>query len=174
MRERLRNNDPKVMGVIYDRYGMRCFAIIQRIVVDRQLTEDLVQETFLRVWVRRSLYREDGTSMGAWIAAIARNQAIDYLRSCPGRVQSCGFERNYDRCERAESGSRAYEQSFPSVKLALQKLSDSQRKLLNLVYFQGMSHREVAETLKRPLGTVKTQVRTALSSLRAEMHPNHS
>ena len=84
---RLRNRDREVMGELYDRYGKISYLLIFRIVGERCLAEDLVQETFLRVWTRSQLYRPERGGLGSWIMAIARNQAFDYLQSSQGRMQ---------------------------------------------------------------------------------------
>jgi RNA polymerase sigma-70 factor (ECF subfamily) len=168
---RLQHRDPRALGELYDRYGRLAFSLILRIVRDVGIAEDLVQETFLRVWNRVGGFDADKGAIGPWLLAVARNRAIDYLRSASGR------ERNSLELEESEHPSlyRDMEsQIFQSdrarrVRAALQKLSPQYRQVIELAYFEGLSQTEMAERMGQPLGTVKTWVRTALKILRDEL-----
>jgi RNA polymerase sigma-70 factor, ECF subfamily len=86
--DRLRRRDPRALAELYDRYGRAVYALILRLVRDTALAEDLVQETFLRVWNRVHAFDSVRGSLGPWLLAIARNRAIDYLRSAAGRERN--------------------------------------------------------------------------------------
>ncbi len=169
--ERLRRRDPQALAELYDRFGRVAYSLILRVVRDAAITEDLVQETFLRVWNRiHSLDAEKG-SIGPWLLAVARNRAIDYLRSTAGR------ERNVLGLDETEHPA-LYRDMEPDilmsdktrrVKAAMEKLSPNHRQVMELAYFEGLSQAEMAERMGQPLGTVKTWVRTALKSLRDEL-----
>lgn len=169
--ERLRKREPQALAEIYDRYGRAAYSLILRVVRDAAIAEDLVQETFLRVWNRAQGFDAERGSLGAWLLAVARNRAIDYLRSAAGR------ERN--TLELAETDHPAlYRDIEPDilnadktrrVRAAMEKLSPNQRTVMELAYFEGLSQTEMAERIGQPLGTVKTWVRTALRSLRDEL-----
>jgi RNA polymerase sigma-70 factor (ECF subfamily) len=141
------------------------------VVRDTGVAEDLVQETFLRVWNRVQGFNAEKGSIGPWLLAVARNRAIDYLRSATGRQRNAlEFEESehpalYTDMERdlllADKARR--------VKAAMQKLSPNQRQAIELAYFEGLSQTEMAERMGQPLGTVKTWVRTALKNLRDEL-----
>jgi RNA polymerase sigma-70 factor (ECF subfamily) len=168
---RLQRRDPRALGELYDRYGRLVYSLILRIVRDTGTAEDLVQETFLRVWNRAQGLDTEKGGLGAWLLAVARNRAIDYLRSRQGREQNAlEFEENlhfslYADMERemlsAESARR--------IKTALNKLPDNHRQVIELAYFEGLSQTEMAERMGQPLGTVKTWVRAALRTLRDDM-----
>src|SRR6266536_3588836 len=79
--ERLRKRDPQALGELYDRYGRLTYSLIYRIVRDTGIAEDLVQETFLRVWNRAQAFDATRGALGSWLLAVARNRAIDYTRS---------------------------------------------------------------------------------------------
>ena len=168
---RLRQRDPRALGELYDRYGRLAFSLILRIVRDAGVAEDLVQETFLRVWNRAGGFDAEKGAIGPWLLAVARNRAIDYLRSASGR------ERNALELEEAEHPSfyRDMESEILQsdrarrVKAALKKLSPQQREVIELAYFEGLSQTEMAERMGQPLGTVKTWVRTALKNLRDDL-----
>lgn len=168
----LRNREHKAMGELYDRYGRLAYALIFRIVRNSAAAEDLVQETFLRVWNRIHGFHPDKGSLGPWVLAVARNRAIDYLRSVDGRMTQNSLE--LDKMEQPvifadiESGILNADRAR-MLKEAFQKLTPNQRAALELAYYEGLSQSEMAERMKQPLGTVKTWVRTALKILRDEL-----
>jgi len=169
--DRLQHRDPQALAQLYDRYGRVTYSLILRVVRDTGVAEDLVQETFLRVWNRVQGFNAEKGSIGPWLLAVARNRAIDYLRSATGRQRNAlEFEESehpalYTDMERdlllADKARR--------VKAAMQKLSPNQRQAIELAYFEGLSQTEMAERMGQPLGTVKTWVRTALKNLRDEL-----
>jgi len=169
---RLKAREPHAMSDLYDRYGRIAFSLIYRIVRNTAATEDLVQETFLRVWNRAQSFDQQRGSLGPWVLTVARNRAIDYLRSIDGRMSAGSME--LDRLENPALFSD-FEDSALSMdrtrrlKSAFEKLSPNQRMVIELAYFEGLSQTEMAERMKQPLGTVKTWVRSALKALREEL-----
>jgi RNA polymerase sigma-70 factor (ECF subfamily) len=170
--DRLKRREPEAMAELYDRYGRLAYSLILRIVRDSGTAEDLVQETFLRVWNRVQAFNPEKGALGPWLLAVARNRAIDHVRSAGARMARSEFEMvetehpalfvnfetdilNSDRAQR--------------VRGALDKLHPNQRSVIELAYFEGLSQTEMAEKMGQPLGTVKTWVRTALKSLREEL-----
>jgi RNA polymerase sigma-70 factor (ECF subfamily) len=168
--ERLRRRDAQALAELYDRYGRLVYSLILRVVRDGALAEDLVQETFLRVWNRAQGFDAQRGALGPWLLAVARNRAIDYLRSARGR------ERNSLELEEADHPSLYTDMARDilasdkarAIRAALEKLSPRQREVIELAYFEGLTQTEMAERLGQPLGTVKTWVRTALKNLREE------
>jgi RNA polymerase sigma-70 factor (ECF subfamily) len=170
--ERLKRREPQAMADVYDRYGKIAFTVIFRIVKNAGIAEDLLQETFLKVWNRVDGFDQGRGSLGPWVLAIARNRAIDYLRSTDSKLAqtSCNldalerprfftdFEADYHNMDRIRT-----------IREAFTKLNENQRKVLELAYFEGLSQSEMAVRLQQPLGTVKTWVRTALQLLRDEL-----
>jgi RNA polymerase sigma-70 factor (ECF subfamily) len=168
---RLQRRDAQALAELYDRYGRIVYSLILRVVRDTGIAEDLVQETFIRIWNRVQAFDAQKGSIGPWLLAVARNRAIDYLRSAGGR------ERNAVEFEETDHPS-LYTDMEPGilasekarvVKAAVQKLSANQRQVIELAYFEGLSQTEMAERMGQPLGTVKTWVRAALKSLRDEL-----
>jgi len=168
---RMQRRDPNALAELYDRYGRVTFSLIVRIVRDAGTAEDLVQETFLRVWNRVHGFDAQKGSIGPWLLAVARNRAIDYLRSAGGRERNaveyeetdhpalyCDMERDLLSSDRVRR-----------VKTAVEKLSPNHRQVIELAYFEGLSQTEMAERMGQPLGTVKTWVRAALKTLRDEL-----
>ncbi|HYL39195.1 MAG TPA: sigma-70 family RNA polymerase sigma factor [Bryobacteraceae bacterium] len=168
---RLRRRDPQALAVLYDRYGRMAYSLILRIVRDHATAEDLVQETFLRVWNRAQGVDPERGSVGPWLLAVARNRAIDYLRSTAGR------QRNALELE-ATDHPALYRNIEPEilnsdrtrrVRTAMERLPPNHRTVMELAYFEGLSQTEMAERMGQPLGTVKTWMRMALKSLRDEL-----
>src|SRR5262245_38919829 len=168
---RMQRRDPRALAELYDRYGRVTFALILRVVRDTGIAEDLVQETFLRVWNRVSGFDAQKGSIGPWLLAVARNRAIDYLPSAGGRERNaldyeetdhpalyCDMEKDLLVSDKARR-----------VKSAMEKLSPNHRQVIELAYFEGLSQTEMAERMGQPLGTVKTWVRTALKNLRDDL-----
>jgi RNA polymerase sigma-70 factor (ECF subfamily) len=160
------------MGELYDRYSRITYSLIYRVVRNQSIAEDLVQETFIRVWNRIQGFDQQKGSLGPWILTVARNRSIDYLRSLDGRMAASTLE-----VEKMENpavfsnleGDIMNMDRVRSLKAAFEKLDPNQRLVLELAYFEGMSQTEMAGRLQKPLGTVKTWVRGALQALREEM-----
>ena len=168
---RLQSREPQALAELYDRYGRKVYSLILRAVRDPVAAEDLVQETFLRVWNRARVFDAQRGGIGPWLLAVARNRAIDYLRSAAGRDRSTVEFEETDHPSLytgVESGILAAEK-IRAVRAALDKLSLEQRRVIELAYFEGLSQSEMALHLGQPLGTVKTWVRAALKALREEL-----
>jgi RNA polymerase sigma-70 factor (ECF subfamily) len=170
--ERLKRRDPQALAELYDRYGRLAYSLVLRVVRDQAIAEDLVQETFLRVWNRIQSIDSEKGAIGPWLLAVARNRAIDYLRSTAGRDRSSAVE--LDETEHAplfremEAGIVMSDQ-VRRIRTALEKLAPNYRTVVELAYFEGMSQSEMSAKMGQPLGTIKTWVRTALQSLRDEL-----
>ncbi len=171
--ERLRRRDPDAMSDLYDRYSRIVYSVILRVVRNASVAEELAQETFLRAWNRAGDFDAARGKLVPWLLTIARNRAIDYLRSTAGQQQSNTFEllsservtlfvNTEDRMLDLEQARR--------IRAAFSQLNKNQREVLELAYFEGLSQSEMAEKLGQPLGTIKTWVRTALTNLRESFH----
>ncbi len=171
--ERLRRRDPDAMSDLYDRYSRIVYSVILRVVRNASVAEELAQETFLRAWNRAGDFDAARGKLVPWLLTIARNRAIDYLRSTAGQQQSNTFEllsservtlfvKTEDRMLDLEQARR--------IRAAFSQLNKNQREVLELAYFEGLSQSEMAEKLGQPLGTIKTWVRTALTNLRESFH----
>ena len=169
---RIKRRDPQAMADLYDRYGRLAYSVILRIVRDREMAEDLVQETFLRVWTRAQAFDSERGGLGPWLLAVARNRAIDYIRSADGRMARSAFEivemENPALFSNLEKDVVTSDQAR-RIREALVKLDPNQRTVIELAYFEGLSQTEMAQKMSQPLGTIKTWVRTALKNLRDEL-----
>jgi RNA polymerase sigma-70 factor, ECF subfamily len=169
---RLRAREPSAMRDLYDRYGKMIYSVIMRIVRDSGAAEDLVQETFLRIWNRIQAFDQERGALGPWVLAVARNRAIDYLRSTDGRMSAGVLE--LERLEHPGQFCHIDERALSMdrsrrLQDAFEKLTPQQKTVVELAYYEGLSQSEMAERLQQPLGTVKTWIRSALKVLREQL-----
>lgn len=169
---RLQRRDPEAMGELYDCYGRIAYSLILRITGNPAIAEELVQEAFLRVWNRAGAFQPERGALGPWVLAVARNQALDYVRSVEGRSskKSVPVDDAEPRVAINASEDRILDGiQLKKVRAAMAKLSENQRQVIELAYFEGLSQTEMAEHIAQPLGTIKTWTRTALKLLREEL-----
>jgi RNA polymerase sigma-70 factor (ECF subfamily) len=170
--ERLQRRDTRAMADLYDRFGRLVYSVIYTIVRDTGIAEDLLQETFLRIWNRASGFDAEKGALGPWLLTVARNRAIDHIRSAGARHAKNAFE-----LEEREHPSLMIDAQLDlqnkdqarAIRTAIGKLNEKQRRVIELAYYEGLSQTEMAEKLGEPLGTVKTWVRSALKKLRDEL-----
>ena len=170
--KRLQRREPAALGELYDRYGKLAYSLIYRVVRDAGVAEDLVQETFLRVWNRSQGFDADRGALGPWLLAVARNRAIDYVRSSGGKMARGALELEYAEQPAVFVNFEAdvlSQDRARRVRAAVDRLNENQRHVIELAYFEGLSQSEMAERMGQPLGTVKTWVRTALKNLRDDL-----
>src|SRR3974377_1951667 len=138
---RMQGRDPHALAELYDRYGRVVYALILRVVRDSGIAEDLVQESFLRVWNRVHGFDAQKGSIGPWLLAVARNRAIDYLRSAGGRERSAlEFEEtDHPRLYTDMEQDILRSDKARRIKTAMLKLSPNLRQVIELAYFEGLS-----------------------------------
>lgn len=159
---------------MYDRFKRLVFSISFQCVRDQAIAEDLTQETFFRIWNRISSFDVERGRLEPWVATIARNQAVDYLRSGRNTQQlSLDVVEPGAALLSVESGALQTERE-QLVGKALLTLNPEQREVIELTHFQGLTQMEIADYLKRPLGTIKSTVRSALRVLREAMREDEA
>ena len=168
---RLKKRDQGALAELYDRYGGMAFRLILRMVRDNGIAEDLVQETFLRVWNRVEGFDSERGAVGPWLLAVARNRAIDYLRYQGRRAESTVElnETEHPALFTDVGSNPIHFDLVRVVKSALGHLNPQQREAIELAYFEGLSQTEIAERMNQPLGTVKTWMRRALQQMREQL-----
>ena len=169
---RLQRHEPDAMVELYERFGRLAYSVVVAIVRDSGVAEDLVQETFLRVWNRVRAFEPGRGALGPWLLAIARNRAIDYVRSADARMDRNSFEldvREHPSLFTDMEREVLNTDHAQLIRKAIAKLTPKQQKVIELAYYEGMSQSEMAEKMGEPLGTVKTWVRSALRSLREDL-----
>jgi len=164
--ERLRASDEGAMAQLYDRYSGIVYSVALRVLNDTGAAEDVLQEVFLQLWRNPNVFDAGRGSLGAWLSVIARNRAIDALRK---RKPMTDFDNVVLAVEcnlESEAGRKV---SIEKARAALTKVPADQRKALELAFFQGLTHTEIAAKTGEPLGTIKTRIRAALTALRKAM-----
>lgn len=163
-----------VLDLLYQRYSQGLYSLAYRMVSDHQIAEDLLQETFLRVWRHAATYSAQAGSARGWFFAILRNHAVDYLRKQRQRTASkevplgdIEFDERFALADTWEEVWRREEQA--QLREALARLTGKQRMVLELSYFQGYTHIEIAAMCRMPLGTVKSAMRQGLQALKREL-----
>ncbi len=166
--EQLRNKSREGFALLYDNYGPSMYGIICKIVKDDVTAEDVLQETFVKVWKNISSYSEEKGSFFTWLLNITRYTAIDYLRSKQHKQKI--KNQNLGDNEYIEGNCYATEeQEFTGLKDIVAKLEPKYREVIDLVYFKGYTQDEVSKILSMPLGTVKTRARMGLQILRNQL-----
>ncbi len=162
------SGDAGAFAALYDRHSRAAFSLAYRMMGERQAAEDLAQEAFIKVWRSAGGYRVGRGSVRTWILSIVHNRGIDQLRSCASR------RRTQDKVEASaptSEPSEAFAETWKNtqreeVRDALQTLPQEQLQILELAYFSGYTHVEIAERLDLPLGTVKGRMRLGLQKIR--------
>jgi RNA polymerase sigma-70 factor, ECF subfamily len=160
--------DSVAFATLYDRHGRAAYSLAYRMMGDRQAAEDLIQEAFLEVWRAAHSYRTERGSVRTWILSIVHNRGIDQIRSAASRRRTADKVRS---TAQTSQPSEAFKEAWGNtqraqVQEALKHLPPEQLKVLELAYFSGYTHAEIAEMLDIPLGTVKGRMRLGLKKIR--------
>jgi RNA polymerase sigma-70 factor (ECF subfamily) len=152
---------------LYEQYSHSVYAFVLRMLQDPILAEEAAQDTFIKLWNHAGQYFSDRGSVQAWLLSIARNTALDCLRRESRRlvtVEGQCYDEFWQNVP--DTNSLADETHWRSLHFAVQALSDEQRHIIDLAYYQGLSQSDISEILGWPLGTVKTRLRSAVQQLR--------
>jgi len=162
----LRQHEKIAAEALYDMYSSSLFGVIIRIVQNNELAEDLLQETFLKIWNSFPSYSSDKGRLFTWMVNIARNISIDKIRSKDYKNQTKNHDLELNVNSIDSSRNTTYKPELLGVKDLVDKLRPEQKIILDLVYFKGYTHLEAADELSIPLGTIKTRLRMAILQLR--------
>jgi RNA polymerase sigma-70 factor (ECF subfamily) len=160
--------DAEAFALLYDRHSRAAYSLAYHLLNGRQAAEDLVQEAFIKVWRSAGGYRVGRGSVRTWLLSIVRNRAIDQIRSRASRSRT---REKVEASAPTSEPNEAFAESWRNfkgdlVRRALEELPYEQRKVLALVHFSELTHAEIAERLRLPLGTVKGRLRLGLEKLR--------
>jgi RNA polymerase sigma-70 factor (ECF subfamily) len=166
--QKVANQDRDAFSQLYDRFSTLVFTLAMRMLKVRSDAEDLLQEVFVQVWRQAENYSAERGSPEAWIINIARSRAIDKIRSIRRMEKSFVLTDDPARAESSENveSSAAESETRLMMNSVLANLPQTQRKVLELAYFDGLTQTEIAERLAEPLGTVKTRMRSGIQRLR--------
>jgi RNA polymerase sigma-70 factor, ECF subfamily len=160
--------DAEAFATLYDRHSRAAFSLAYRMMGERQASEDLTQDAFLKVWRSAKSYRAERGSVRTWILSIVHNRGIDQIRSQASRRRTQDkIEASAPRSQPSEAFAETLRNSQrDQVREALDTLPPEQLKILELAYFSGYTHVEISDLLRLPLGTVKGRMRLGLKKIR--------
>ena len=172
--KRVADGDQYALNTLYDSTNRLVFGLVLRILNDRSAAEEVILDVYTQVWRQAALYDRSRGAPLAWIVTIARSRAIDRLRS--GRLEQQSKEPLDAVAEIRATTISPEESTFSSerqrlIRSALDSLSPEQREVIELAYYSGLSHTEIAAKLGQPLGTVKTRTRLGMMKLRESLRP---
>jgi RNA polymerase sigma-70 factor (ECF subfamily) len=168
----VQRGDPRAFELLYDRHGGAAYSLAYRIVGRQAAAEDVVQEALLSIWRSRLRYDQTRGSVRTWILGIVHNRAIDGLRRSSvhdrRREQLDVVEDRFEARERTDVEVARREEAR-SVRGALDALPAEQRKTIELAYFGGFTHSEIAKMTGEPVGTIKGRMRLGLEKMRRQL-----
>lgn len=159
----IRSGREAAMGQLYDRYSSIVYSVALRVLGDTGAAEDVLQDVFMQLWRKPESFDANRGSLAAWLAVITRHRAIDALRKRKPETDVSDVVIALDFDLEGEAGRKI---AIEKVRAVLAGMPAEQRKAVELAFFEGLTHSEVAAKLGEPLGTVKTRIRNALQSLR--------
>ena len=159
--------DHKAFLLLYDRYAARVFGLALRMMGNAMSAEDVAQEAFLKVWSRASTFKSDRGSVIAWMLTITRRTALDRIRADARRTSPADpSDPETVLLKIPDPRTSSTEARWRSLRLMLTDLPAEQQQAIDLAFFKGLSHSQIAEHLRLPLGTVKTRLRLGMEKLR--------
>ncbi|MCW3086346.1 MAG: sigK 1 [Bacteroidetes bacterium] len=164
--EMLKKSDQTLFSILYDNYSRALLGVIKKVIIDDEIAEDVLQDSFVKIWNNKAMYDSSKGRLYTWMLNIVRNTSIDYMRSKQNK-----FDEKIQRGENVvhevnRTNNVEMNTDRIGIKTIVDSLKEDQRKLIDLAYFEGYTQEEIAERLEIPLGTVKTRVRAALIVLR--------
>ncbi len=164
----IRSGDEGAMTALYDRYSSLVYAIALRVLGDTGAAEDVLQEVFMQLWRNPGAFDSGRGNLGAWLGVITRNRAIDGLRK---RRPETDIADVVVSVEPDMAGEAERSRAMEKVRGALGGMPAPQRNALEMAYFEGLTHTEIAAKTGEPLGTIKTRIRAGLQALRKAFEP---
>jgi len=161
----LKASDQKAIELIYKNYSDALYGVVYRIVNDEQIAEDVMQESFVKIWKNASAYNPELSRLFTWLVNICRNTSIDQVR-LKGYRKSSQIRKDENAVINKASDSTAHQPEHIGLKELIHKLKPEQKELIELAYFEGYTQQELADELSIPIGTVKTRMRAAIIELR--------
>ena len=159
----VQRGDEQAMAALFDRYSKIVYSVALRVLRDPAAAEDVLQEIFMHIWRNPTSFIATRGSLGGWLAVVSRNRSIDALRRKrpTEQVEEMALASNYNLADEAERNSL-----MEKARGIIHLLPVEQRKTLEMAFFDGLTHSEIAEMTGDPLGTVKTRIRSGLTTLR--------
>jgi RNA polymerase sigma-70 factor (family 1) len=169
---RIQNRDREALEALYDRYEKILFSFIMRFTNDAGLTEEIIQDLFIKLWSQKAKYDSAKGKFSSWLLTLARNASIDNLRKKKKEVELMEQDQHQQEDLHNTERSIIQKEENDTLHQAVQSLPKDQQKIVHSFYFEGETQNKISETFKIPLGTVKSRIRLALKTLRKELAGN--
>lgn len=167
----LRRRSEDGFNQLYERYSPALYGVVNRIVKSEEAAQDVMQDAFVKIWKNFDGYDKSKGTLFTWILNVARNTAIDYLRS---KHVKHNIQNGDAVVSMSNKLSVSNNYDYIGIKEQVSRLKEEQREVIDLLYFEGYTHEEASKALNLPLGTVKTRIRTAVNQLRSILTLNTS
>jgi RNA polymerase sigma-70 factor, ECF subfamily len=164
----IRSGDEQAMAQLYERYSSIVYSVALRVLGNTAAAEDVLQEVFMRLWRSPDVFDASRGSLAGWLAVIARNRAIDVLRQ---RRPESDITEVVIPVMQDLAGGAEWNRALEKIRSVLGSIPSPQRSVLEMAYFEGLTHTEIAERTGEPLGTIKTRIRAGLLTLRKAFNP---
>ena len=172
--QRVHVNDSKALEALYNRYSPLLYTLIKKIVPDEDVAKDVLSDVFVIIWRKIDLFDFNSNNAYTWIVTITRNKAVDTIRRARNSSEMKPYNDEYENKEIIPKLSQTFDpldletanNIKDGIEAALNKLTDAQKFVINLAYYEGLTQKEIAERLKIPIPTVKSKIKIALSNLK--------
>lgn len=174
--QRVLKRDSKALEILYDKYSPLLYTLIKRIVKDDKHAEEVLADVFVIIWQKTDFYNFDYKNVYSWIVLLTKNKAVDTLRRRNGNTRveyNDEFENNFIIPNIYDYNDFGFEDAFAKsgkLRSAISKLTEAQRYVIQLAFFEGLTQSEIAAKLKIPLPTVKSKIKVALNTLKEKMN----
>ena len=167
--ELLKERDEKAISLLYEHYGGTLLGVAQKVVRDEELAQDVLQESFVKIWKKSDTYDVSKAKLFTWLFRITRNTAIDKLRSVRTKSDK---EIQIDVSDVYNLGVNSTRPEFIDIRENLEKIESKYHIVLDALFFQGMTQQEASDELNIPLGTIKSRLKIGLRELRKIYGPS--
>lgn len=172
---RIIHHDESAMAELYDRSSVLVYSLCRRIVGDREGAETAALDTYMQVWQSAASFNQERGSVEAWLLTLARSRSLDERRRLASARRPAISEGDSPAGEIAADmtpySGAARKETETEVRHALDRVSAEEREVLDFAYFEGLTHRQIADRMHTPVGTVKSRIRSGVGKLRRILHP---
>lgn len=168
--KRIQKSDKQALESLYERYEKLLFSFAWRMTGRKDLSEEIVQEVFLKLWTKPNLYDPSRGKFSSWLLTVTRNSSIDHMRRKNEQTEALEERDALQSREPAVEDLVQWKEEGKELRKAITQLAEEQREIIELFYFKGLSQKAIADDRRIPLGTVKGRIRLALKHLKTHLH----
>jgi len=170
--DKIVSKDKNSLETLYDRYESLLYSFIYKITQDKQSSEEVLQDVFMKIWNQKAKFDSSKGKMSTWLITISRNLAIDYIRKRKTTSYEYDEERDNIKTDNVPESELITKEEAEQIKGCIDELDAKQQAIVYLFYFKGFNHKEISKTLEIPLGTVKSRLRLSIQHLKHKLKIN--